>query len=390
MAQQLGDVTGITITNLLWGVDMKKALAVILSIVLAAVPLSLCVSAEFNSGYISVADYIDFASADVSDAIQNVIDSNPNRTIYFPDGTYKLSKSIFTPADPRKSVDLQLSNFAVLKANSDFDGDAVVRLGGKDPYNTTRINGSNYSLNGGIIDGSNITNGVSIDSGRETRISNVSIKNTIIGIHVKYGANSGSSDSDIIDCNIIGTGKPDSVGILLEGYDNTITNVRLGNIFIGIWLKSSGNSLTNLHPLYTSDYTDYENSCGFYDEGGSNTYNYCYSDQFCIGFYVKRATNIYTDCFVYWYSSNGNREIAFKAEKSFDSRVSGVQIGFRGDTNNTLLEAHGLGKGSLDRISFNPKYCKGYFTYEWYMTDSFLYTLKCMYFAIQRFFQSAF
>ena len=50
---------------------------------------------------------------DASDAIQQLIDENPNRTIFFPDGVYRLRKPICTPADPAKSVSLQLASFAV-------------------------------------------------------------------------------------------------------------------------------------------------------------------------------------------------------------------------------------------------------------------------------------
>ena len=86
-----------------------------------------------------------------------------------------------------------------------------------------------------------------------------------------------SSDADISDVNIIGTGTTDSTGILIEGFDNTLTNIRIGNVFIGVHLKTASNSMRNIHPLYYSDYTDYENSCGFYDECGNNIYDFCYS-----------------------------------------------------------------------------------------------------------------
>lgn len=367
---------------------MKRLLCLLL-ILLYVISVTAITTCATDSELLMATDCIDLNSADVSCDIQNMIDSNPNRTIYFPDGVYNLSNSIFTPADPKKSVDLQLSNYAVFKANDDFKGEALVRLGGKDSYNTTSVNGSNYSLTGGIIDGSGIANGVSIDSGRETKISNVSIKNTIVGIKIKYGANSGSSDSDIFGCNITGTGTTDSIGILVEGYDNTITNVRINNVFIGMYINSAGNSFTNIHPLYTSDYTDYENSCGFYDKGNSNTYNYCYSDQFCTGFYIERGVNIYTDCFAYWYSASGGREIVFRTDNCFDSKVSGIQIGFRDDTYNTLLETHGIGSGCLDRVDYDPSKCCGFLTYEWYMTDSLLYRLKCCVFTMKRFIQSA-
>ena len=69
--------------------------------------------------YIIATDYINpDAVSDASGAIQALIDENPNRTIFFPDGEYRLAHPILTPAHPKKSVDLQLSNFACFKASS--------------------------------------------------------------------------------------------------------------------------------------------------------------------------------------------------------------------------------------------------------------------------------
>ena len=125
----------------------------------------------------------------------------------------------------------------------------MIRLGGKDPANNISTPGSNYYLKGGVIDGRGIAKGISIDSGRETAIRQTSIKNTTIGIHIKHGANSGSSDSDISDTNITGNCKPGCIGVLVEGYDNTLTNMRIGGVHIGVLLRSAGNSLRNIHPL---------------------------------------------------------------------------------------------------------------------------------------------
>ncbi len=305
-------------------------------------------------GYVVVTDTIPAdGKTDVADMIQALIDANPNRTIYFPDGIYLLSHPIYTPADPQKSVDLQLSNYAIIRASSDFEGEALVILGGKDAKNDTHTVGSNYALEGGIIDGSGKTNGVVIAGGRETAIRQVSIKHTVVGIHVKYGANSGSSDADINDVNIIGTGGTNSVGVIVEGWDNTFTNMRIGNVFIGFHLKTSANCLTNIHPLYYSDYTDYENSAGFLDEGGNNIYNFCYSDQFCNAFVTTGdVSSIYDNCFCYWYSDAGNREVAFKADK-FNSVVDKLRCGFRYETraNNYVLVAENVGgTGVFDNL----------------------------------------
>ena len=305
-------------------------------------------------GYVVVTDTVPAdGKTDVADMLQALIDANPNRTIYFPDGIYVISHPIYTPAEAQKSVDLQLSNYAIIRASSDFEGEALVILGGKDAKNDTHTVGSNYAFEGGILDGSGRTNGVVIAGGRETAVRQVSIKHTVVGIHVKYGANSGSSDADINDVNIIGTGGTDSVGVVIEGWDNTFTNMRIGNVFIGVHVKTSANCLTNIHPLYYSDYTDYENSAGFIDEGGNNIYNFCYSDQFANAFVTKGdVSSIYDNCFCYWYTEAGHREVAFKADK-FNSVVDNLRCGFRYDTrdnNHVLLTEKIGGIGEFDTV----------------------------------------
>ena len=339
---------------------MKKMIVRALSVMTAGILLAcltLSASASSLKGYVIVTDYVEAdCGYDVSAELQQIIDANPNRTIYFPDGEYLLASPIYTPAEPTKSVSLELSDYAVLKATEDWmPGDAIVQLGGKDPANDTWTNGSNYSLEGGIIDGSGVANGISINSGRETAVRNTSIKHTVIGLHIMPGANSGSSDADIYGVNIIGTGTTDSVGILLEGFDNTITNVRIGNVFVGVYSKSSGNMLRNVHPLYTSDYTDYQSSCGFLDEAGNNWYDYCYSDQFATGFCTTSwGKNIYNDCFCFWYSSQGETHTAFRAEEKFNSILTNFKTGFTGDCKNVVLKVgENGGSGVIDNLSIS-------------------------------------
>lgn len=329
------------------------------------------VSNEF--GYIVVTPQ--GTGVDASDYIQSLIDNNPNRTIYFPDGEYYISKSLLTPADPKKSVDLQLSNFAVIKASVDWNSnEAMVRLGGKDPANNITTNGSNYGFTGGIIDGSGVANGISIDSGRETRIYNTSIKNTKIGVRIKTGANNRSADSDIMNVNIIGCGSEDSVGVLIEGFDNTLTNMRIANVFTGVKIYAAGNFLRNIHPLYTLDWQNYENSCGFFDAVGNNWYNMCYSDEFSIGFMNSyNARSIYNSCFAFWYSANGKKKTAFYSDNTFESIVTDFNVGFLdGTTENAVLKAENDGgKGVVNNLMVQKEFINNT-QYEEYLTGNII------------------
>lgn len=308
-----------------------------------------------DKGYVIVTDtVVADGITPASDGIQKIIDQNPNRTIFFPDGVYLLDKPILTPADPKQSVCLELSGYAVLRASDNWTHDcAMVRLGATHPANDTVTVGSNYSFKGGVVDGNGIADGISIDGGRETLVQNVSIKHTRIGLHIKYGANCGSSDADIFGVNIMGNGKKESVGVLLEGYDNSLTNMRIADVYTGVWMKSAGNVMKNLHPLFTISYDDYENSCGFKDEGGNNWYNFCYSDHFGTGFYfAKGKRSILDACYTLWYCDKGNVHTAVRSEGCFDSVFTNFKIDFKFQTPKNVVLSAGEegGIGVFDRL----------------------------------------
>ena len=307
-----------------------------------------------TEAFVLVSDYVKpNTNEDVSDALQELILNNPRRVIFFPDGEYLLSKPICTPANPANAVSLRLSNFAVIKAMDSWDSDeALIRLGAAEPFNTIRENGSNYYLTGGVIDGNGVANGVSIDSGRETRIDNVSIKHTKIGLHVKYGANSGSSDADICNVNIVGNAKEGSIGLLVEGMDNTFTNMRIAYVHTGVKLARGGNYLRNIHPLGGPCYVG---STAFCDLSGSNWYDFCYSDQYETGFYFKDGIrSICHNCFCYWYKTMESGEIGFKADGKFNSLISNCKVTLRGDAPNAnfLVGAEG-GCGNIENPFFD-------------------------------------
>ena len=360
--------------------NMKKQriipLALLLILSLTFSPL--CTAASLP-GALCVTDTVPAdTGADLADALQALIDANPNRTLYFPDGEYLVSHSLRTPADPSKSVDLQLANYAVIKATDDFEGGAVIRLGGKDPYNTTAKAGSNYGLFGGVIDGNGIADGVSIDSGRETKVQNTAIKHTVVGLRIGFGANSGSSDADIRDINIIGNNTAEAVGMLIEGFDNTFTNIRIGCVYQGVIMRSAGNSLTNIHPLFQIGWDNYDGSCGFVEESNNNLYTYCYSDQFQTGFkIIGNGRSIYDNCFAYWWSGAGGNCTGFKVEgDSFNSIVTNLRIDFREDTDNTVYDGPVKGSGVFERLLINERNINADRSYKLFMKTNPIFQLK--------------
>lgn len=312
-----------------------------------------------DKGYIIVTRYVKAnGKRDVSDDIQRVIDRNPNRTIYFPDGEYIISKPISTPAEPTRSVALELSNYAVIRASEDWSSqEAMVRLGGKDKANNIRVAGSNYYLRGGVIDGNGVARAISIDSGRETAVRECSIKRATVGLHIKYGANSGSSDCDIRDVNITGCNPDTSIGVIIEGYDNTLTNMRIGGVHTGVVIRSSGNNLRNIHPLYYGRGELYATSCGFKEERGNNWYDYCYSDEFATAFITSDGPSLYLNCYAYWYSNRGEKHTVMRATGRFRDRVVNMNVGFTKRNcvkRNVILEVEKSGgKGYFDNLHIN-------------------------------------
>lgn len=364
------------------GVDLrviavkKISMFFVLTILLSA----FCAVPAYGAGADSVlivTNYINMNKSDVSSDVQKLIDENPNRTLYFPDGIYPVSKPIVTPANPEKSVDLQLSNYAVIKATENFDGEALIRLGGKDASGSNRPVGSNYSLTGGILDSSGITGGITVESGRETRVQNVSIKNAVCAIHIFYGANNGSADCDISDVNITGNDTKDSVGILIDAHDNTLRNIRLSNISKGVIVKGSANYLINVHPLFCSDFSLYGESIGFYDEGGNNTFQNCYSDQFAVAFRLGAdVQSRLTDCYCFWWTDRGEKETAILCDGSFNSVVTNLKVDFSLRTDNTVLDGTYTGTGELKNLMVDEARLNSNFSFRLFREHSVLHRIR--------------
>ena len=289
-----------------------------------------------DMGFIVVTEYLSANTGeDVGAKIQKVIDRNPKSVIYFPDGEYQTSIPIRTPADGDRSVSLKLSDNAVIKAHEDWEkgNGAVIRLGGKHERNTNYIAGSNYYLEGGTIDGSGIADGVSIDHGRETSVRDVTIINTNVGLHVKKGANGGSSDADIENIRIFGNGKVSSVGLKIQGWDNTYSNMRIANVQVGVYIDTAANLLRDIQCTYISTprlQPNYTSSQGFFDSGDRNWYDNCTSTDFATGFYIASNRSKLISCVARWtdVQKDSGKQVAIAKDGKWNSLARSVVAEF--------------------------------------------------------------
>lgn len=322
-----------------------------------------------DAGYVMVTDYLKpDTGADVSEAIQKLIDENPNRTLYFPDGVYMLSKPITTSADPAKTVSFKLSNFAHFKAMDTWEtrSEPLFKLGATDMTDEFASATYHYSLEGGIFDGADKADAIWVMGAGNVSIRYSSIKNTVVGIHVKANDAEGNGPTvDVHTVNIVGSGTVDSYGVILDTNDNTLTNMRIASNLIAIKLTGSENFLRNLHPLFIfeaplNNVEVYKQSVAFYDEGKQNFYDNCYNDQFATGFYFSKDTASIMDCcFNYWYSEKYEVHNSYVCEGQFNGiiRYSSSDVGHadKGTECNFLLVGEAGGKGTIDTVYFNPE-----------------------------------
>ncbi len=307
-----------------------------------------------NFGYTIVPDSIPRdGKTDVTESLQKFIDENANKTLFFPDGTYLISDGLKTSSSPERTVSFAMSKYAVIKADGSKwkTGEAMLRLGAVGEHANGEAPTSHTSVTGGVLDGDGVADGISIDSGIQNAVSEMLLTNVRLGIHIQNGANNGSADADITGVNIYGNGKADSVGILIDAHDNTLTNIRIGKMHTGVILNRGANSLRNVHPLlYGTD--GIADSAGFEDNYGTNWYDFCYSDQFVTAFRLGGGVrSFFKNCYVFWYDDFGDGHTVFDTDGTFDSVADTLKVCFRNKTDNVLLrEGISGGTGTLSGL----------------------------------------
>ena len=267
-----------------------------------------------KSNFLVVTDFIKVNSGlPVEFYLQQLIDKNPNKTLYFPAGEYILGSPIGTPADAQYSISIVLDDGAVLKAADNWKSNgtmtALVCLGASVPKNDISSPGSYYSIQGGVLDGNGKADGLSIDSGRESVIRNLCIKNAKTGIQVKTGANNKSSDCDFEDISIIGNGKRATVGMDIIGFDNTFSNIRIYDVEVGVTGTGAGNFFKSIFIINTKADTLYTGTKGF---GGTtnNWYSGCYVENYETA-YTLGGSGLAWDCTAVWNNDACKKQVAF-------------------------------------------------------------------------------
>lgn len=342
--------------------------------------------ATSSEDYVVVTDYVmPNTGKDISSHLQSIIDKNPKRTIYFPAGEYLISTPLVTPAIGTKSVSIQLADDAVIKATNTWRSikrefevkgetttreiNSLIALGAGEPYNDIVVVGSYYSLKGGTLDGNGKADGVSIQSGRESQIRNLCIKNFATnGIYIAQGANGNSSDCDFEDITIIGDGTKGTRGIFFRGYDNTVSNVRIYNCEVGIESSiGQGNLFKGIYfyndPALcgsTDQHYSYDSTIAFKDGGNSNNWiSDSYAENYATAFLLGSRSLIW-DCTAKWTSGLCTTQI-FLHGSSSTMAIGGCRAEFLNVANSRTVFVMFSSNTKADIIEgcmFNEALCK--------------------------------
>lgn len=277
-----------------------------------------------------VANLPNDGKTDASEKLQSIINSNPNRTIYIPDGTYLIEHSLTTPAHATRSVALQLAKNAVLVASGNWDSDKpMISLGKTYPTNDVANAGYFFFIDGGTLDCNGVAKGVAIDGGREVAIRNLNILNTVMGINIAHGANSGSADADIKDVTITGNGKAGSTGVRINAYDNSLSRIDISNVQTGLEIVSGGNVMRNINISGCTDTNRFNGTTGIRDMTGDCWYISCSVTDCETAYRLENAQDMRPAIESFtaaWSGKTGKRHIVFDTPGAFNIMATNLVV----------------------------------------------------------------
>lgn len=279
-------------------------------------------------------------NTDDLEAIQNIIDDNPGKTIYFPEGVYGISNKIVLKRANSTLINILLDKNAVIKNISGNVIDTLFEIG----YDYTAGEHNRFGfpctseIVGGTLDATNCLNAIKVfPLYRLLTLRNIQILNVSnVGILSDYGENSNVvvGNLKIEDCYIQGTSSnaTSSIGIVIHSTDNEILNTTIDRTNKGILCDGWSNLFNNVHvtAMFTTGYTmqeinttigfDFENSFSL------NTLIHCYNDTYATGFKSNGGRLYMTDCLSYYYLSTEDSRFNSIEVTNFNEEITKLQL----------------------------------------------------------------
>ena len=306
-----------------------------------------------NVTYVVVSDEIENSTKkDITADLQALINAHPGRTIYFNDGTYIISSTIYLPTDEEKAVSLRFSNHAILKASDVWNSEsAMIAFGAKTEVTNASIAAN--SIMGGKLDGIGKAKiGLSIENCKNMFVSNVTFENITTSISIKETADT----VNVEGVTVKGNGAADSIGILNASSKGVFSTINMSNVNIGV--KNSG-TYNNFRTVYVKCLNASAESVGFYEAGGDNVYELCSAEDFACGYFIKDSLkNVFEACNSSWTRADVTTQNAFVAEGAFNSLITASAAKFFDSTSeNAYIKFDIVGSGIVKVPIFEESLC---------------------------------
>lgn len=302
--------------------------------------------------------------------IQNLIDTNGLKTLYFPYGTYLISEPLTIDSANNKTINLTLDENATIKTETSITSLLEIGANGTGAYDRY-AEGSVMTIQGGIFDAAHTTQAIKILSNRkQTHFRDLTIINVgTYGIYSDTGNDSSSSTDNIFDNLSINGDKSssNSVGLYLNANDDKLTHIRVNACKTAIYCGRSGHTMQDIHPLgvwstQSPSSTEYENTKGIvFAGGGEYTITDLYLDTMGVGMQFANPNlqiNI-SNLYYFWWLSN-----ASYTTKLIDQTAVGFSR-FHITNLDVVVPANGTFKG-IDLSGTNINFRQYFPTFEQY------------------------
>lgn len=306
--------------------------------------------------------------SDITTALQELIDANPARTIYFPDGQYTISSSIYTNKEEGKETSFVLSKYAEISAATSFVGEFMFELNstGEAPRN----NNKKVYFEGGVLKCNSAASGIIVRGCRNATIRGTFIYDVKrVGVQIFESTYLQPADSFIDDIYVTAPiGSVGTYGIITYGSELNITNTRTARCYIGVKSYRQSVNMYGVHctqrePSYFASIDDYNGTIAFdFSEGGTADFSSCFSDNYAIGFKLPETESCsLVGCWALWYTNGGHHyAVEQLTGVNFNHMVDDIHIEFFGTATgqeNVILHAPAMSnyapRGTAGRFAFS-------------------------------------
>lgn len=262
---------------------------------------------------------------DDTEVLQDLIDNNPKKTLYFPNGDYLISSPLVVPADADLSVSFKLDHYARIFTETEIE--SLFEIGKVIIEGRSNQDNDWLWFEGGILDCTNTTYGfygharkgyIRIDKTKFVNITNY-------GLYLDYQSGEiNSGNAKITNCAFWGVNSCTSdisTAIYSKSADNEFVNIRIQRTKKGV-VSKGGNIFNDFHmttqwPSGQLDETLYNQTVGFELEG-VNFLSQCYVDTYAKSFKVSSGNQYLTECFTYyWYSNSLFQDFIFYIDDGY-------------------------------------------------------------------------